>query len=133
MVGIYNIFQQAIGASHKVFEYLDHPVEIVDRPGAVKLDRFSEAIRFENVSFHYPGSPDGFRMQGLDLEVKAGQVVALVGGSGGGKTTIANLVPRFYDVTGGAVKIDGRDVRDLEVVSLRESIGLVAQDTFLFN
>ena len=133
LVGIYNIFQQAIGASHKVFEYLDYPVEIVDKPGAVKLQRFAEAIRFEGACFHYPGVSEGFRMQGLDLEVKAGQVVALVGGSGGGKTTIANLVPRFYDVTGGAVKIDGRDVRELEVASLRESIGLVAQDTFLFN
>ncbi|MEI9972459.1 MAG: ABC transporter ATP-binding protein, partial [Ignavibacteriota bacterium] len=133
LVGIYNIFQQAIGASHKVFEYLDHPVDIAQKPGAVKLARFSEAIRFENVSFHYPGAPAGFRMQGLDLEVKAGQVVALVGGSGGGKTTVANLVPRFYDVTAGAVKVDGYDVRDLDVASLRECIGMVAQDTFLFN
>jgi subfamily B ATP-binding cassette protein MsbA len=72
-------------------------------------------------------------MQGLDLEVKAGQVVALVGASGGGKTTLANLAPRFYDVTGGAVKIDGRDVRDLNLASLRAVIGMVAQDTFLFN
>jgi ATP-binding cassette, subfamily B, bacterial MsbA len=133
LVGIYNIFQQAIGASHKVFEYLDHPVEIVNKPGAVKLQQFSEGIRFEGVSFHYPAAPDGFRMQGLDLEVKVGQVVALVGSSGGGKTTIANLVPRFYDVTAGAVKVDGHDVRDLELASLRESIGMVAQDTFLFN
>jgi subfamily B ATP-binding cassette protein MsbA len=99
----------------------------------VKLQRFSEAIRFEDVSFHYPSAPDGFHIPGLDLEVKAGQVVALVGASGGGKTTIANLVPRFYDVTGGAVKIDGHDVRDLDLASLRELIGLVAQDTFLFN
>jgi subfamily B ATP-binding cassette protein MsbA len=133
LVGIYNIFQQGIGASHKIFEYLDYPEEIVEKPGAVKLGRFSEGVSFENVSFHYPGAPEGFRIQGLDLEVKAGQVVALVGSSGGGKTTVANLVPRFYDVTAGAVKIDGHDVRDLEVDSLRESIGLVAQDTFLFN
>ena len=133
LVGIYNIFQQGIGASHKIFEYLDYPEEIVEKPGAVKLGKFSDGIRFEGVSFHYPGAPDGFRLQGLDLEVKAGQVVALVGSSGGGKTTVANLVPRFYDVTAGAVKIDGHDVRDLEVGSLRGSIGLVAQDTFLFN
>jgi len=133
LVGIYNIFQQGIGASHKIFEYLDYPEEIVEKPGAVNLGKFSDGIRFENVSFHYPGAPAGFRIQGLDLEVKAGQVVALVGSSGGGKTTVANLVPRFYDVTAGAVKIDGHDVRDLEVGSLRGSIGLVAQDTFLFN
>jgi len=133
LVGIYNIFQQGIGASHKIFEYLDHPVEIAQKPGALKLEGFSRDIRFEAVSFFYPAAPEGFRLEALDLEVKAGQVVALVGSSGGGKTTIANLVPRFYDVTAGAVKIDGRDVRDLDVASLRESIGLVAQDTFLFN
>ena len=133
LVGIYNIFQQGIGASHKIFEYLDYPEEIVQKPGAETLGKFSEGIRFENVSFHYPGAPEGFRIRGLDLEVKAGQVVALVGSSGGGKTTVANLVPRFYDVTAGAVKVDGHDVRDLDVASLRESIGLVAQDTFLFN
>jgi subfamily B ATP-binding cassette protein MsbA len=133
LVGIYNIFQQAIGASHKVFEYLDHPVEVPQRAGAVALKEFADSIRFEKISFHYPAMPDGFRVQGLDLEVKAGQVVALVGPSGGGKTTIANLVPRFYDVTGGAVKIDGRDVRDLDLDALRGIIGIVAQDTFLFN
>ena len=133
LVGIYNIFQQAIGASHKVFEYLDHPEDIAQKPGAVPLQQFSQGIRFENVSFHYPGVPDGFRLEGLDLEVKAGQVVAVVGASGGGKSTIANLVPRFYDVTGGALKIDGHDVRDLNLESLRAAIGLVAQDTFLFN
>ena len=103
LVGIYNIFQQALGASHKVFEYLDHPEEIVaEARRRATRSSFSEGIRFENVSFHYPGAPDGFRLEGLDLEVKAGEVVALVGPSGGGKTTIANLVPRFYDVTGGA-------------------------------
>jgi subfamily B ATP-binding cassette protein MsbA len=133
LVGIYNIFQQAIGASHKVFEYLDHPEEIAQKPGAFPLRNFASSIRFENISFHYPSMPAGFHLEGLDLEVKAGQVVALVGPSGGGKTTIANLVPRFYDVTGGAVKIDGQDIRDLDLASLRAVIGTVAQDTFLFN
>ncbi len=133
LVGIHNIFEQALGASHAVFQYLDHREEIVEKPGAVQLTGFSNNVRFEGVSFHYPGVPNGFRIQGLDLEVKAGQVVALVGGSGGGKTTVANLVPRFYDVTGGAVTIDGRDIRDLSLASLRSVIGLVAQDTFLFN
>jgi subfamily B ATP-binding cassette protein MsbA len=133
LVGIHNIFEQALGASHSVFEYLDHQEEIVEKPAAARLAGFATAIGFENVSFHYPAAPDGFRLQGLDLEVKAGQVVALVGPSGGGKTTVANLVPRFYDVTGGGVKIDGHDVRDLNLDSLRAVIGLVAQDTFLFN
>jgi subfamily B ATP-binding cassette protein MsbA len=133
LVGIHNIFEQALGASHSVFEYLDHREEVVEKPGATELPGFTEAIRFENVSFHYPAAPDGFRMEGLDLEVKAGEVVALVGPSGGGKTTLANLAPRFYDVTAGAVKIDGYDVRDVSLASLRAVIGMVAQDTFLFN
>ena len=133
LVGIHNIFEQAIGASHKVFEYLDHTEEIVEKPGAPKLEPFREAIVFEGVGFHYPAAPNGFRIQSLSLEVKAGEVMALVGPSGGGKTTLANLLPRFYDVAEGAVKVDGRDVRDLDLASLRAQIGIVAQDTFLFN
>jgi subfamily B ATP-binding cassette protein MsbA len=133
LVGIHNIFQQGIGASQKVFEYLDHAEEVAESPGALSLVAFEKHITFEKVAFHYPGIPDGFRIQSLDLEVKAGEVVALVGPSGGGKTTLANLVPRFYDVTGGAVKIDGRDVRSLSLAGLRQQIGIVAQDTFLFN
>jgi subfamily B ATP-binding cassette protein MsbA len=133
LAGIHNIFEQALGASQKVFEYLDHAEEIADRPGARQVEGFGEAITFENVSFHYPGSANGFRIEGLNLEVKAGEVVALVGPSGAGKTTLANLAPRFYDVTGGTVKLDGRDVRDLSLSSLRGLIGVVAQDTFLFN
>ena len=133
LVGIYNIFQQALGASQKIFEYLDHRETVVDEPGAPQLTGFEKHIVFENAGFHYPGSPEGFCFQGLNLEVKAGEVVALVGPSGGGKTTIANLVPRFYDPTAGSVRIDGRDVRCFSLPSLRGQIGLVAQDTFLFN
>jgi len=133
LVGIHNIFEQALGASQKVFEHLDHADEIVEKPNAPAPARFEHAVRFEDISFRYPGAPNGFQIQALDLEVKAGEVVALVGPSGGGKTTLANLLPRFYDVTGGAVKVDGRDVRDLSLAGLRSLIGLVAQDTFLFN
>jgi subfamily B ATP-binding cassette protein MsbA len=133
LVGIHNIFQQAIGASQKVFQYLDHAEEIAERTGAQRLERFEHSIEFENISFHYPAAPGGFQLTGLNLEVKAGEVVALVGPSGAGKTTLANLAPRFYDVTGGAIKMDGRDVRDLSLASLRALIGVVAQDTFLFN
>ena len=133
LVGIHNIFQQAIGASHKIFEYLDHIEEIAERPGAAALERFASAIVFDAVSFHYPSAPDGFRVREVSLEVKAGEVVALVGPSGGGKSTLASLVPRFYDVTSGAIRVDGRDLRDLNLRSLRAQIGIVAQDTFLFN
>ncbi len=133
LTGIHNIFQQALGASQKVFEYLSREQQIQDRPGAAKLARFENAILFDDVGFHYPSAPVGFRLDRVRMEVKAGEVVALVGPSGAGKTTLANLVPRFYDVASGAVRIDGRDVRDVRLSSLREKIGIVAQDTFLFN
>jgi subfamily B ATP-binding cassette protein MsbA len=133
LTGIHNIFQQALGASQKVFEYLDRDQHVKEKTGAVRLARFEKAIHFDNVSFRYPSVPDGFMVDSIQLEVQRGQVVALVGSSGAGKTTLANLVPRFYDVTGGAVLIDGRDIRDLRLDSLRDKISIVAQDTFLFN
>jgi subfamily B ATP-binding cassette protein MsbA len=133
LTGIHNIFEQAMGASQKVFEYLDHAEEIQDKPDAVRIDGFARAIVFDNVSFVYPNSPHGFQLHSVRLEVKAGEVVALVGPSGAGKTTLVNLLPRFYDPASGAVLIDGRNVGDLQLASLREKIGIVAQDTFLFN
>ena len=133
LTGIHNIFQQALGASQKVFEYLDREQAVQDRPGAVKLDGLTQSIRFEDVSFRYPAEQDRYALQGINLIVPAGKVAALVGPSGAGKTTIANLVPRFYDVTSGAIRIDGRDLRDLQLESLRANIGIVPQETFLFN
>ncbi len=133
LTGIHNIFQQALGASQKVFEYLDGHQHVQERPGAVRLNKLQHAIRLQDVSFRYPNSPNGFHLDNVDLEVKAGEVVALVGPSGAGKTTVANLVPRFYDVTGGAILIDNRDVRDIQLASLREKIAIVSQETFLFN
>ncbi len=133
LVGIHNIFQQALGASQKVFEHLDHAEEIAEKPGAPNPGRFQRAIVFDRVSFHYRGAPNGFHIDELSLQVNAGEVVALVGPSGGGKTTLANLLPRFYDATGGAIRVDGQDVRDLSLAGLRSLIGIVAQDTFLFN
>jgi ATP-binding cassette, subfamily B, bacterial MsbA len=133
LTGIHNIFQQAAGASQKVFEYLDRDQEIAEKPGAQKFSKFQQSIVIDNVSFRYPSAPDGFFLDKIQLEVRLGEVVALVGQSGAGKTTLANLVPRFYDVTAGAVLIDGKDVRDLQLASLRAKIGMVAQETFLFN
>jgi subfamily B ATP-binding cassette protein MsbA len=133
LTGIHNIFQQALGASQKVFEYLSRDQQIKERPGAARLSRFEKSVLFDDVTFHYPSAPDGFRLDRVRLEVKAGEVVALVGPSGAGKTTLTNLVLRFYDTDSGAVRIDGRDVRDLRLSSLRDKIGIVAQDTFLFN
>lgn len=135
LTGIHNIFQQASGASETVFRYLDTPQSIAD--GDRTIRRFTRAIEFDNVRFRYPSSDElvsnELVLNGIDLTVRAGDVVALVGASGAGKTTIANLVPRFRDVTGGAVRIDGVDVRNLRLGALRRLIGTVAQETFLFN
>jgi subfamily B ATP-binding cassette protein MsbA len=133
LAGIHNIFQQAVGASERVFEYLGRTDDIENKSGAQKLRKFEKSIVFEGVSFRYPNSPNGFLLKGVDLEVKAGEVAALVGPSGAGKTTLVNLVPRFYDVTDGRVLIDGTDIRDLDLRSLRDHIAIVSQDTFLFN
>ena len=133
LTGIHNIFQQGMGAAERVFSYLDEALRVCDRKGAATLPPFSRAIVLKDVSFRYPNSPTGFTLSNVNLEVLAGEVVALVGPSGAGKTTIANLVPRFYDVTGGSVHIDKYDVRDVSLASLRAQIGIVHQDTFLFN
>lgn len=132
ITNLHNIFQQALGASEKVFAYLDQREEIADKPDAKKIERFRESILFDNVSFQYPGA-SGLQLDRISLEIPAGEVVALVGSSGAGKTTLAALVPRFRDVLSGAVRIDGLDVRELALSSLRDKISVVAQDTFLFN
>jgi len=131
--GIHNIFEQALGASQKVFEYLGEEQEVKEKPGAPALPPFSRSVEFEGVSFRYPDSSNGLVLDGIDLRVSAGEVVALVGHSGGGKTTLVNLLPRFFDPTGGRIVIDGFDIRDVSVRSLREQIGLVTQETFLFD
>jgi ATP-binding cassette, subfamily B, bacterial MsbA len=133
LTGIHNIFQQALGASQRVFEYLAQRQHITEKPNAQRLPRFEKSILFDKIGFHYPSAPGGFHIEDVRFEVKRGEVVALVGPSGSGKTTLANLLPRFYDVKSGAILVDGKDIRDLQLASLRGKISIVAQDTFLFN
>jgi subfamily B ATP-binding cassette protein MsbA len=132
LTNLFSIFQQAIGASEKVFGYLDQPEDIVNTPGAKKLESFRESIVFDDVSFRYP-TANGKQLDGVSLTIPAGEIVALVGPSGAGKTTLASLVSRFRDPNEGAVRIDGVDVREFSLASLRNLTSLVAQDTFLFN
>jgi subfamily B ATP-binding cassette protein MsbA len=131
--GIYNIFQQAIGASERVFEYLGEAHDVREKAGAAALRPFSRAIEFEGVSFRYPDGANGLVLEDINLRVNAGEVVAIVGQSGAGKTTLVNLLPRFFDPTEGRILIDGQDIREVTIRSLREQIGLVTQETFLFD
>ncbi|MBQ03025.1 MAG: ABC transporter permease [Acidobacteria bacterium] len=124
--------QQAIASAERIFETLDTHTETGDRPGARVLPPLGSAIEFRDVVFQYHADVDPV-LRGVSFTVRAGQVVAVVGLSGAGKTTLINLVPRFYDVTGGAILIDDIDVRDVTVHSLRQSIGMVTQDTILFD
>ncbi len=123
--------QRATASGERIFQVLDEPEEVADRPGAVELPPGEGEIRFEDVSFGYlPGRPV---LEHLDLVVEAGSTVALIGHTGAGKTTLASLVPRFYDVQAGRVLVDGVDVRDVRLASLRRAIGVIAQDPFLFS
>jgi ATP-binding cassette, subfamily B, bacterial MsbA len=132
MSGIYNTFQQAKGASSKVFELMEEPVEVIERSGATPLTQFCSEIEFRNVSFNYNDSRLPV-LRNVDLKVRLGEIVALVGSSGSGKTTLVNLIPRFFDPTDGAILLDGTDLRDLTLQSLRSMVGLVSQETVLFN
>lgn len=122
--------QQAVSASDRIFDVLDTPVAVPERPDAVEAGGQVQSVTFEEVDFSYG---DQAILNGVTLDVRAGQRIAIVGGSGAGKTTLVNLLPRFYDVTGGRVCINGRDVRDYTVKSLRRLMGIVTQDTILFN
>jgi ATP-binding cassette, subfamily B, bacterial MsbA len=125
-----NSFQLAVGASERVFELMDIKSEVPEKPRAITLPPFRHAIVFDGVDFGYGELPI---LQNVNLTISKGEIVAIVGSSGAGKTTLANLIPRFFDVTRGRILFDDYDLRDVTLASLREQIGIVTQDTVLFN
>ena len=130
LTNVNNTIQQGIAGAQRVFGIIDLVPEIRNRPDALPLPRISREIEIRNVTFRYEETPV---LRNINLTIRAGEVVAFVGMSGGGKTTLVNLIPRFYDVTEGAILIDGRDIRDVTIESLRGQIAIVTQQTILFN
>jgi subfamily B ATP-binding cassette protein MsbA len=126
------VLQGAVAAAQRVFQMLAIPNEIVDRPTAPQIDRVVDAIRFTGVHFGYRGG-GGYVLEDFDLEIPAGKTVALVGPSGAGKSTVVNLLPRFFDPDRGAITVDGIDIRHISLQNLRALIGIVTQETVLFN
>src|SRR5438105_191815 len=123
--------QRATAAGERIFQIMDEPEEISDRPGAIELPPGGGDLRFDGVDFEYmKGRPV---LEDIDLAVPAGRTIALIGHTGSGKTTLTSLVPRFYDATAGRVLVDGTDVRNVTLRSLRRAIGVISQDPFLFS
>jgi ABC-type multidrug transport system fused ATPase/permease subunit len=130
---LYTTYQAGRAALDKIFQLLDEKPDLVERPDAVELERLRGELRFEGVSFAYGGPGSERALDGIDLVVPPGQTVALVGATGAGKSTFAKLVARFYDPTEGRVLVDGHDLRDVRVQSLRSQMGIVPQEAFLFS
>ncbi len=126
-----NMIQTSVASAERVFEFIDARTDIAEAPDAVELPRLNDRLCFENVRFAYDSRNEV--LKGLDIEIRKGEMVALVGFSGAGKSTIVKLIPRFYDVTSGAITIDGVDIRRATFKSLRDQISIVTQDTILFN
>ena len=126
-----NLISRAISAGQRIMEILDTESPVQEKPGAVELGQLRGQVSFENVSFGYDSSSPV--LKGISFSVQPGELVALVGSLGSGKSTLAQLIPRFYDVTGGAIRMDGTDIRDATITSLRRNVGIVQQDIFLFS
>jgi subfamily B ATP-binding cassette protein MsbA len=122
--------QQGLAASQRVFEVIDREPEIVEKKDAIKLDRVQGFIEFKDVFFKYD---DKMILKNLNLKIEKNEIIAVVGESGVGKTTIVNLIPRFYEIASGSIEIDGIDIREVKFSSLRENVALVTQDVILFN
>lgn len=133
LASFYNKIVTNISAAERVFDILDTPADIKDREGSVRLPQIRGEVVFENVSFAYTDEPDRLVLENVSFKAAPGETIALVGPTGAGKTTIVNLISRFYDVTGGHVRIDGYDTRDVTLESLRKQMGVMTQDTFLFT
>jgi subfamily B ATP-binding cassette protein MsbA len=125
--------QQAVAAAERIFEMLDMHSEVREKADAIVLPPFRDAIEFRAVHFAYSDADGRDTLRGVSFTVRSGQMLAIVGRSGAGKTTLVNLVPRFYDVTGGSILLDGQDIRDATLASLRSQIGIVTQETVLFD
>ena len=130
LTNVNNTIQRGIAGAERVFSIIDQAPEIRNKAGAVVLPKITAGIEINNVTFCYEAAPV---LKNIDLKIRSGEVIAFVGMSGGGKTTLVNLIPRFYDVTEGQILIDGHDVRDVTIESLREQIAIVTQQTILFN
>ncbi len=128
-----NNFQQALGASSEIFKFMDIEDDVREKPRAARLPAFSKTVQFDHVSFTYGDGADSGVLHDINLEVRRGEVVAIVGSSGSGKSTLVHLIPRFFDASQGRLLIDGIDVRDVTLASLREQVGIVTQETVLFN
>ena len=126
------VLTQSIASIDRVFELVDEPYDIKDKADAVELNRVSGHVTFENVEFSYDEA-DGSVLKNINLEIDNGETIAFVGMSGGGKSTLISLIARFYDVTGGSIKVDGHDIKDVKQRSLRDNIGMVLQDNILFS
>lgn len=132
IVEFFEQFQRGMTGIDRFLQIMDAEIEIFDEPGAVELENPKGDIEFRNVSFEYPDDHNEV-FKNLNLSIRAGEKVAFVGPSGGGKTTLCNLIPRFYDITGGTITLDGKDLKSYTLKSLRKSIGIVQQDVYLFS